>query len=121
VSVNISVLIVDDDAEFRRLANRLLAGCGLTVVWEAGSVTAARESAARVRPSAVLIDVELPDGDGFTLAGELAALPWRPRIVLTSGNHEIATERDAHAAGALAFVGKADLPHAPLRLLLVGD
>jgi DNA-binding NarL/FixJ family response regulator len=54
------------------------------VVGEADSVAAAREAAARLEPSAVLLDVELPDEDGITLARELAALPWRPRVVLTS-------------------------------------
>ena len=79
-----SVLVVDDDPEFRRLAWRLLAASGLTVVGEADSVAAALAAAARLEPSAILLDVELPDGDGITLARELAALPWRPRVVLTS-------------------------------------
>ena len=78
----------------------------------------AREAAARLVPSAVLLDVELPDGDGITLARELAPLPWRPRIVLTSINDDITTTDEACQAGARAFVGKADLPGAPLRELL---
>ncbi len=114
------MLVVDDDPEFRSLARRLLAVSGLTVVGEADSVAAAMEAAARLEPSAVLVDVELPDGDGVALARELAALPWLPRVVLTSIDRDIATTDDARRAGARAFVNKAELPNAPLAQLL-GD
>jgi CheY-like chemotaxis protein len=116
-----SVLVVDDDPEFRRLAGRLLAAIGLTVVGEADSVAAALSDAVQLKPSAVLVDVELPDGDGVSLARELAALPWRPRIVLTSINEDITTTGEARLAGARAFVAKADLPNAPLAQLLGGE
>ncbi|HUZ28958.1 MAG TPA: response regulator [Solirubrobacteraceae bacterium] len=115
-----SVLVVDDDPVFRELAGRLLAASGLTVVGEADSVVAAREAVVRLEPSAVLLDIELPDGDGITLARELAALPWRPRVVLTSINGDITTTDEAREAGALAFVNKADLTIAPLPELLGG-
>ena len=74
--IPISVLVVDDDATFRRLARRLLAADGLVVVAEADSVAAALSMAEETKPAA-LVDVELPDGDGFELAGRLTALPWR--------------------------------------------
>jgi two-component system nitrate/nitrite response regulator NarL len=113
-----SVLVVDDDPEFRRLAVRLLIGHGLTVVGEADSVAAALAAAARLKPSAILLDVELPDGDGVTLARELSALSWRPQIVLTSIDGEITTTEEVQRAGARAFLNKADLPGAPLARLL---
>jgi len=115
-----SVFVVDDDPEFRKLAGRLLAASGMTVVGEADSVAGALEAAARLEPSAVLVDVELPDGDGITLARQLATLPWRPRVVLTSIDGEITTTDEARDAGARAFVNKADLPNMPLGRLL-GD
>jgi len=92
----------------------------MTVVGEAGSIAAALEAAARLEPSAVLVDVELPDGDGITLSRQLAALPWHPRIVLTSIDGEITTTDEARHAGARAFVNKADLPNLPL-VQLLGD
>jgi two-component system nitrate/nitrite response regulator NarL len=116
-----SVLVVDDDPEFRKLAGRLLAASGLGVVGEAGSVSAALSAASRLRPSAVLVDVELPDGDGVALAYALAELPWDPRVVLTSIDEDITTTEEARNAGARAFVHKADLPNAPLVELLCGD
>jgi CheY-like chemotaxis protein len=72
--IAISILVVDDDPTFRRLARRLLAAHGLVVVAEAGSVADALSTARTVRPTATLVDVELPDGDGFALAGELSAM-----------------------------------------------
>jgi CheY-like chemotaxis protein len=113
-----SVLVVDDDPEFRELARLLLTDTGLTVVGEAGTVAAALTVAVQLRPSAVLADVELPDGDGLTLARELAVLPWRPSVVLTSIDADITTTAEARLAGARAFVPKADLPDAPLAELL---
>ena len=115
-----SVLVVDDDPKFRALAVRLLAASGLTVVGEAESISAALSAADRLKPSAVLVDAELPDGDGITLARELAALPWRPRIVLTSIDPDIATADNARRAGAEAFLKKVELANAPLAELL-GD
>jgi CheY-like chemotaxis protein len=114
-------LVVDDDPEFRELAGRLLAAGGLIVVGEADGVAVALEAAARLEPSAFLVDVELPDGDGLTLVRELAALPWRPRVVLTSIDGDITTTDEAWNAGALAFVNKADLPNTPIARLLGGE
>jgi DNA-binding NarL/FixJ family response regulator len=113
-----SVLVVDDDPVFRTLAGRLLATSGLTVIAEADSVSTALLAAARLEPAGVLVDVGLPDGDGFTLAGQLSALPWQPRIVITSVDADIATADEVRRSGALAFIHKADLPNAPLAQLL---
>ena len=71
-------------------------------------------------PQAALVDVALPDGSGIALTSELAALPWRPRIVLTSVDAEATTAAGARSAGAAAFIAKHDLPDSPLRALLTG-
>jgi CheY-like chemotaxis protein len=113
-----SVLVVDDDASFRSLAVRMLAGVGLLVVGEAETAAAALSAATALRPQAILVDVGLPDRDGVSLAGELARLPWRPRVVLTSSDAEAATASDVRGAGAAAFVPKHELPDAPLDVLL---
>ena len=121
VGVTGSVLVVDDDATFRRLARLVLAASGLTVVAEAGSVAEARSTAARVKPDGALVDVELPDGDGFELAGELAALPWRPRIVVTSVRAADDSSAHARRMGAEAFVPKSELARAPLASWLAAE
>jgi CheY-like chemotaxis protein len=60
-----SVLVIDDDAEFRALAGRLLTANGLRVVGEADGVSAALAAAIRLKPTRILVDAELPDGDGI--------------------------------------------------------
>jgi DNA-binding NarL/FixJ family response regulator len=109
-----SVLIVDDDPAFRALAGRLLSESGFVVVGEAESVAGALETARLVRPAAALVDVGLPDGDGFDLARQLTALPWQPRVVLTSMHPNAGSSAEVRRSGALAFVHKGDLPRAPL-------
>jgi CheY-like chemotaxis protein len=119
--VAVSVLVVDDDPTFRGLARRLLAANGLAVVAEAGSVAEALSSAMEARPDAALVDVELPDGDGFELAGRLTTLPWRPRVVVTSVQSNDRFSGEARRRGAEAFVLKADLPRAPLATLFAAE
>jgi DNA-binding NarL/FixJ family response regulator len=116
--VPISVLIVDDDPVFRGLAARMLAGMGLQVVGEAGTVAAGVAAAADLRPDAALVDIGLPDGDGFLLAHRLAALEHRPRVVLTSSNPDAAGPGEAQGSGAVCFLSKADLPNDLLPHLL---
>ena len=115
-----SVLVIDDDQVFRALARRILADCGLSVAGEAGSVAAGRAAAAELRPQAMLVDVMLPDGDGATLARELAALPWAPRVLLTSSSVDAVDGEGIVHDGVVAFVPKADLPNAELDRLLGG-
>jgi CheY-like chemotaxis protein len=116
-----SVLVIDDDATFRALAVRMLEGMGLSVAGEAATVEAATVAARKLRPHAALVDVALPDGSGITLAAELAALPWRPRVVLTSSHPGEVTDAVARAAGAAAFIAKHDLPGSRLDALLTGS
>ena len=73
------------------------------------------------RPDVAVIDIGLPDGDGVSLAGELTALPWRPRVVLTSTDPDAASPDAVRASGARAFIAKHDLPNAPLARLLSKD
>jgi CheY-like chemotaxis protein len=115
-----SVLLIDDDPTFRQLAVGMLERMGLSVVGEADTVQAGRVAAISLRPAAALLDVALPDGSGVKLAVELAALPWRPQIVLTSSDPERLTDAIARSAGAAAFIAKSDLPGDRLRALLTG-
>jgi DNA-binding NarL/FixJ family response regulator len=117
----ISVLVVDDDPSFRDLAERLLTANNLEVVAHAGTATEAIAVAKAIKPDAVLVDVDLPDRNGIDLTGELRALPWRPRVVLTSADADVARPDDVSCSGASAFVHKADLPNSPLERLLAPE
>jgi CheY-like chemotaxis protein len=104
-----TVLIVDDHAPFRRLARRLLEAGGFTVVGEAADAASALASVAELRPQLVLLDVLLPDLDGFAVARLIAERPERPLVVLTSSRDasELGTRLDSSPADA--FVRKDDL------------
>jgi DNA-binding NarL/FixJ family response regulator len=115
-----SILVIDDDAAFRALARRMLADCGLEVVGEAESAAAGSAAAARLRPDAALVDVMLPDGDGVALAHELAALPWNPRVLLTSSDADAAGRDEIRRSGVVGFMPKDELPTAALDRLLGG-
>jgi DNA-binding NarL/FixJ family response regulator len=117
----VSVLLVDDDPAFRALARRMLVAAGLVVVAEAGTVAAAVVAAVEWRPDSALVDVGLPDGDGISLAGELAALAFPPRVILTSSDVDAAGPGDVSRCGAAGFVPKADLPTVALERLLARD
>jgi two-component system response regulator DevR len=107
-----SVLVVDDDPAFRRLVVRMLVGMGFAVIGEAGTVAEATRAATDLRPDALL------DGDGIALASTVAALPWRPHVVLTSTDRDATTSEGARALGVAGFIPKDELPNGPLGGLL---
>ncbi len=115
-----SILVVDDDAAVRGLVVRILRSWGHTVIGEAGSVAEALTRAETLRPDTVLVDIGLPDGDGFALTRELHARCRPPRVVLVSSAADRAHVAAAERAGAIAFLPKDELSSPALRRLLAG-
>jgi CheY-like chemotaxis protein len=111
------VLLVDDNAAFRDLANRILTSWGHDVI-EAGNVAEALDCAVERRPATVLADIGLPDGDGFALAVRLRDLPFRPRVILISTDSDAGNGLAARRVGASGFFPKDQLLSAELRQLL---
>jgi len=111
------VLVVDDHAGWRDVARRMLSA-RFDVVGEAADAAAALSLAAALRPDAVLLDVELPDADGFSVARALAASPSPPCVVLVSVRTEHG--RLVERSGACGFVAKAELTADGLLRLLAG-
>jgi DNA-binding NarL/FixJ family response regulator len=112
------VLIVDDNARFRSRARRWLEGDGYEIVAEAADGASALEEARRRRPDVVLLDIELPDMSGLSLAERLAREPDPPAVVLTS-THDAADFGDRLLrCGARGFVPKAELSGDRLAALL---
>jgi DNA-binding NarL/FixJ family response regulator len=116
--VALTVLLIDDDPDFRGSARRVITRGGAEIVGEVASVAEGLAAAVELRPDAILVDIGLPDGDGVALARELAGLDWGPRIVLTSVDVDATTDGRARAVGAAGFVPKHELPGAGLALLL---
>ncbi len=115
-----SILVVDDDAAVRGLVVRILRSWGHTVIAEAGSVAEALSSAEALRPDTVLVDIGLPDGDGFALTRELRSRSWAPRVVIFSSDADRANVAAARRAGAIAFLPKDELSTPALQRLLAG-
>ncbi len=115
----VRVLIVDDHAGFRRFAGGLLRMEGFDVVGEAFDAASALDEAQRLRPDLVLLDVQLPDGDGFSLAMRLAAQRDPPQVVLVSTRPASAYRRRLGGAPVLGFIAKAELS-GPALAALVG-
>jgi len=114
----VRVLIVDDDEAFREFAAQLLGGRGYDVVGRAGGVAEARAAVGRLRPDALLLDVNLPDGNGVALATELSRDGESPRVLLTSTDSSAVTRPLLERSGATGFVAKPDLTAADLRVYL---
>jgi two-component system, NarL family, nitrate/nitrite response regulator NarL len=109
------VLLVDDYAPFRDAARQVLADAGFDVVADAGDAAGALRLARRLHPDVALVDVELPDLDGFELAGRLSRLPRAPAVVLISGRPQADYGGLIERSGARGFIDKADLSGPRLR------
>lgn len=109
-----SVLIVDDNRAFRASARRLLEAEGLEVVGEARDGHEAIASAQLLQPDVVLLDVGLPDLDGFEVAARLAELGLRSAVVLTSSRGAAEYGSLVTEAHARAFIHKSELSGAAL-------
>ena len=114
-----TVLIIDDDPQFRRAASELLAARGYRVIGAAGTVEEGLALAAALLPDAVLLDVNLPDGDGLSVAAHLSA-DGGPRVLLTSTDSAAATARLVRGSGAVGFLAKTELAGAALDGYLKG-
>jgi two-component system KDP operon response regulator KdpE len=104
VTAGTTVLVVDDDVNVRRFLRTTLAAHGHAIV-EAGTVAEAMGAIARVRPSVVLLDLGLPDGDGLTV---LRALPAeeRPAVIVLSARGQEGDKVIALDAGAEDYLTK---------------
>jgi CheY-like chemotaxis protein len=116
--VRLTVLIVDDHDGFRESARALLEAEGFTVAGDAADGAAAIAAVARLRPDVVLLDVQLPDVDGFAVAGRLAAGPDPPRVVLISSRDAAAYGPRVGAAPVCGFLAKRELSGAALAALV---
>jgi DNA-binding NarL/FixJ family response regulator len=114
------VLIVDDHAAFRSFAHRVLVADGLAVIGEAADGAGAIAAAPELRPDVVLLDVQLPDMDGFAVAEVLAALDAPPAVVLVSSRSRADYGSLVDTSSAVGFIAKSALSGDLVRQLLAG-
>jgi DNA-binding NarL/FixJ family response regulator len=115
-----SILVVDDNAAVRGLIVRILTSRGYAVVGEAGSVADALEQAEELRPDVALVDIGLPDGDGFSLTRQLRDRSSSMRVLLFSSDADRTNVAAAVRAGAVGFLPKDELS-SPVLDRLIGD
>jgi DNA-binding NarL/FixJ family response regulator len=113
-----SVLIVDDHAAFRAAAARMLEAAGFSIVGEAATGAEAIAAVAERSPEVVLLDVQLPDRDGISVAEHLSVQPTPPRVVLISGRDPAVYGQRLARAPARGFVPKSRLTAARLAELV---
>jgi DNA-binding NarL/FixJ family response regulator len=113
-----TILIVDDDARFRAQARDVLAADGFVVIGEAVDGASGLDAAQALRPDFVLLDIGLPDIEGFEVASALAVNGPPPLIVLTSSRDARAYGRRLTNGHSLGFIPKERISGAAIRALV---
>ena len=108
------ILLVDDEPELRKLVIDILSDDGFSNIIDAGTVKTGLIFARQEKPDLAILDVMLPDGDGFSLMKKLRAFTNIPVIFLTAKD-EAADKLAGLGLGADDYVVK---PFLPQELLL---
>ena len=116
-----TLVVVDDHARFREAVSERLAAAGWRIVGEAATGAAAIDLVVRLTPDVVLLDVVLPDMDGFAVADRLAAAGSMSAVVLTSGHARDDFAGRIQAAPVRGFLPKEMISGPALATLLAGD
>lgn len=114
-----TVVIVDDNDEFRTRARALLDGDGYRVIGDAGDGVSGLEAVRTLRPDIALLDVQLPDTSGFAVAQRLRRQAATAVVIISTRD-----ARDYASAvsdcGALGFISKSEICGDALRAVLDG-
>jgi DNA-binding NarL/FixJ family response regulator len=112
------VLIVDDHPSFRAAARAMLEADGFEVVGEEADGAGALAACARLGPAIVLLDIQLPDLDGFAVARRLSQQQPSPRVVLVSSRSAAGYRRRLATALVEGFLTKSELSSESLATML---
>ncbi|GAB3062009.1 hypothetical protein GCM10027053_25500 [Intrasporangium mesophilum] len=104
-----TLVIIDDHAGFRTFARALLEAEGFKVVGEAADGASGAELVSRLLPDVVLLDIVLPDIDGFAVSERIQREAPGSAVVLTSSRSEGAYGPRVATSPARGFVGKSEL------------
>jgi DNA-binding NarL/FixJ family response regulator len=113
-----TILIVDDHPSFRASARMLLEAEGFDVVGEAGDGRSGIAAAAELHPDVVLLDIQLPDINGFEVATDLCANGSGPAVVLISSRAREDLREQVEASPARGFIPKSELSGTALEALI---
>jgi len=113
-----TILIIDDDPRFRTQARDVLEADGFVVIGQAVDGASGLEAAQSLRPDFVLLDIGLPDVDGFEVARALALDRPAPLVVLTSSRDARSYGRRLSNGDCLGFIPKEQVSGASIRALV---
>jgi DNA-binding NarL/FixJ family response regulator len=116
MTAHTKVLIVDDHPSFRTCARMILEADGFTVIGEAEDGAGALSAIDALQPDLVLLDIQLPDMDGFAVLERLGS--GAPPVVLISSRDACDYDGLIRKSRARGFIAKADLSGAAVRSLL---
>ena len=116
--MTVTVLIVDDHPSFRASARTLLESEGFDVVGEAADGGSAVEQTRALAPDLVLLDVQLPDIDGFEVASRVTHNDGGPAVILVSSRDAGDYGALVESSGARGFVAKDELSGPRIREML---
>ena len=105
--MSIQILVVDDESVTRRVVTFALKSINIEVI-DAEDGTQALELAQQHELQLAIVDINLPDMDGFTVVQKLKAMPHLqdiPMIMFTARNHP-GDEETALQLGASGFLYK---------------
>jgi two-component system response regulator EvgA len=114
------ILIVDDNAGFRLQARAMLQADGFEVIGESEDGTSGLAAARSLRPDLVLLDIGLPDVEGFDVARALAVDGPPPFVVLTSSREASSYGPRLASSRVIGFIPKDELSGAAIRALVAG-
>lgn len=113
-----TLLIVDDHPSFRASARELLEAEGFEVVGEAEDGASALAAIHALRPEVVLLDVQLPDMNGFEVAKRITSNGSSAAVVLVSSRDGSDFGPLVLESGARGFIPKGELSGARLAALI---
>lgn len=114
------VLIIDDHPSFRRLATKLLEAGGFAVIGEAEDGRAGLAEARRLQPDIVMLDVLLPDTNGFAVAQALTEGAAAPVVILVSSRSASDIASALERSAVQGFIPKRELTAAAFAAVVDG-
>jgi DNA-binding NarL/FixJ family response regulator len=113
-----TVVIADDHPSFRASARAILEAEGFEVIGEAEDGASAIAAARDLAPDVLLLDVQLPDLDGFAVCRACCNNGGPPAVVLVSSRDACDYGGLIEQSGARGFIAKAELSGTALADLL---
>jgi len=106
IKQGMSILLIDDDAATQSLVTMTLQHYGHTVDVVGSAAEALNYVQNNSNPDLILLDLYLPDGDGFTTLKSIRQVLPTVKIVATTAYHTNKTEEEVHARGFDGYQGK---------------